>query len=81
MLIIPNIGLKLSLAKRYVEYIDLTKSNILLEVKKTVQHSIVDEIFGEFRRSLLNLRQKAYASDDLESVTIINKILDDMFCD
>lgn len=61
------------------EYIDATKSNILLEVKKTVQHSIADEIFGEFRQPLLNLRQKAYASGDLESATIINKILDDMF--
>lgn len=61
------------------EHIVAAKSDILLEVKKSVQHSIANEIFGEFRQPLLNLRKNAYASGDMESAAIVNQILDDMF--
>lgn len=61
------------------DFSGITKGDVLLEVKKSVQHSVANEIFGEFRQPLLKLRKMAYASGDLESAAIVNKILDDMF--
>lgn len=56
-----------------------TYPDALKETLKSVQHRVADEVFGEYRLPLLELRTKAYASGDLDSASIIDGILDSTF--
>ena len=49
------------------------------EILKTVRHMVAEEVFGEFRGRLLELRARAYSSGDQTSGVIVDSILDGMF--
>ena len=61
------------------EALDDSTLDIVKQTKLQLQRLIVEEVFGEFRDPLHNLRKALYYQDCYQATTILNKLHDQMF--
>ena len=78
-----NMAQEYEFSAKFVCRVDLhdpeTFPDALKGAFNSAKQMIAEEVFGEFRMPLLQLRQRAYASGDKESLEYVERILNSMF--
>lgn len=55
------------------------KPSIRSTVIEQMKDAIIEEVFGEFRKPLRDLRLAIYRNDEVEALKILNKLMDQMY--
>ena len=61
------------------EALDDSAFDIIEKTKQHLQRSIIEEVFGEFRSPMHELRKALYDQDCYQATEILNKLHDQMF--
>lgn len=61
------------------EALDDSAFDVITQTKKRLQHLIIEEVFGEFRDPLHEVRKAIYNHDENKALDALNKLYNQMF--